>query len=52
MNENISINMMKEKCTVEPIYNDISNSDNYCYNDRFTNPRFFPLFESYNLFLQ
>ena len=38
--------------TVEPIFNDISNSDNCCYNDRFTNPGFFPLFESYNLFLE
>ena len=27
--------------TVEPIFNDISNSDNCCYNDRFINPRFF-----------
>ena len=27
--------------TVEPIFNDISNSDNCCYNDRFANPRFF-----------
>ena len=27
--------------TVEPIFNDISNSDNYCYNDRFANPCFF-----------
>ena len=24
--------------TVEPIFNDISNSDNCCYNDRFANP--------------
>ena len=27
--------------TVEPIFNDISNSDNCCYNDRFANPRLF-----------
>ena len=27
--------------TVEPIFNDISNSDNCCYSDRFANPRFF-----------
>ena len=28
-------------CKVETIFNDISNSDNCCYNDRFENPRFF-----------
>ena len=27
--------------TVEPTFNDISNSDNCCYNDRFTNAPFF-----------
>ena len=27
--------------TVEPIFNDISISDNCCYNDIFANPRFF-----------
>ena len=27
-------------CTVEPIFKDISNSDNCCYNDRFANPPF------------
>ena len=27
--------------TVVPIFNDISNSDNCCYNDRFANPHFF-----------
>ena len=27
--------------TVEPIFNDISNSDNCCYNDRFANPGLF-----------
>ena len=26
--------------TVEPIFNDSSNSDNCCYNDRFVNPHF------------
>ena len=26
---------------VQPIFNDISNSDNCCYNDRFANPRTF-----------
>ena len=38
--------------TVEPIFNDISNSDNCCYNDRFANPRFFislrPIIYFYN----
>ena len=27
--------------TVEPTFNNILNSDNCCYNDRFANPRFF-----------
>ena len=26
--------------TVEPTFNDFSNSDNCCYNDRFANPRY------------
>ena len=28
-------------CTVEPIFKDISNSDNCCYHDRFANPSLF-----------
>ena len=34
--------MLELSCiSVEPIFNDISNSDNCCYYDRFANPRFF-----------
>ena len=33
--------LFRDATTVEPIFNDISNSDNCCYNDRFANPRFF-----------
>ena len=33
--------MCRFRYTVEPIFNDTSNSDNCYYNDRFANPRFF-----------
>ena len=48
---NFELNTVMKNCTftlpivnfytVEPIFNDTSNSDNCCYNDRFANPRFF-----------
>ena len=34
------LGMKRDICTVEPIFNDISNSDKCCYNNRFANPRF------------
>ena len=38
--------------SVEPIFNNTSKSDNYCYNDRSENPRFFLYYLSHSIYFR